>query len=103
MTAPRILPLAAIFLLVAGCAAGPEEAEPIEWSPTWFQCDGSFECIAVYDAYCKYSAVNARYALVYQDWTRQRLVALGELQPCDAAAEQQPLAAYCRSKRCAYP
>ncbi len=89
------------LLLLAGCAAGG--GEPIEYSDDWFRCDSRLDCIAVYDAYCKYTAVNADYSLVYQDWARQRLEALGELLPCEPVAEDRPLAAYCRRSRCEYP
>lgn len=95
--------LLCVALLAAACATEPEEVETISWSPTWFQCDDGFDCVAVFDAYCKYTAVNRRYALIYQDWARQQLVRLDELLPCDAPAEQQPEAAYCRNKRCARP
>lgn len=90
-------------LLAGGCATAPEDAEPITWSAAWFQCDGSFDCIAVYDAYCKYTAVNVRYALLYQDWARQQLAELDELLPCEAPADELPHAAYCRRNRCANP
>lgn len=102
----RVRVLAAALALAAvggGCAAGADEKEPLAWSPQWFQCDGRFECVAVYDAFCKYTAVNSTYSLQYQDWARQQVRAVGELRPCELPGEQRPLAAYCRSKRCEYP
>ena len=62
--------LAVTALISLGCANNTVPEEPIQWSAQWFQCDSRFECIAVQDAYCKHTAVNANYSLVYQDWAR---------------------------------
>lgn len=93
----------ALTMVLGGCAAAPDESEPLAWSLQWFQCDGRFECVAVYDAFCKYTAVNSSHSLQYQDWARQQVRAVGELRPCEMPGEQRPLAAYCRNKRCEYP
>ncbi|MDZ7644691.1 MAG: alpha/beta fold hydrolase [Woeseiaceae bacterium] len=89
--------------LPAGCATSPDPAEPIEYSSSWFRCDSRFDCIAVYDAYCKYTAVNSRHALIYQDWARQEVTRVDELRPCPPSREDFPLAAACRAQTCEYP
>lgn len=95
--------LLGIGVLVAGCAGNPVPQEPIEYSDDWFRCDGRFDCIAVYDAFCRYTGVNGRYALVYQDWALQQVAALDEIVPCEPVEADRPLAAYCRANRCEYP
>ncbi|MBT8084075.1 MAG: hypothetical protein KJO19_06435 [Woeseia sp.] len=87
-------------LLCAGCAATEEPVEDIEWSSQWFQCESRFDCVAVYDAYCKYTGVNTRYLTIYQDWARQQVERSGELMPCEPVGDDKPLAAYCHSKKC---
>lgn len=89
--------------LLAGCAAQDAPEEPINWSAEWFQCESRFDCIAVFDDYCKYSAVNVRYSLVYQDWVRQQVDKSGERRPCLRDRDADALTAYCRNQRCEYP
>jgi hypothetical protein len=97
-----LLCLAAI--VASGCATNDVPEEPIEWSADWFRCDSRFECIAVLDAYCKYTAVNSGYSLVYQDWARQQVERVGERIPCEASgSDEKHLAAVCRSNRCEHP
>ena len=95
--------LPVLAVLLAGCAVPSVPGEPIEWSADWFRCDGRFDCIAVYDAFCQYTAVNANHSLVYQDWALQQVTALDERVFCEPVEADRPLAAYCRSKRCEYP
>ncbi|MCB1845515.1 MAG: hypothetical protein KDI09_21275 [Halioglobus sp.] len=98
--------VAAVTLLAAAGCAGNDTAEgPIEWSAQWFQCESSYECIAVLDAYCKYTAVNSGYSLVYQDWARQQVQSVGEMTPCmrDTSDVDMPQAAVCRSGTCEQP
>lgn len=105
MTAPRVCCLApALAALLAACAGVPEEpAEPVAWSDKWFRCDSSFECIAVYDAFCRFTAVNDDYSLVYLDWARQTVQEADALGPCDPVGDDRPLRAWCREQRCEYP
>lgn len=86
--------------LCGACASESVRQEPIEWSAEWFQCDSRFDCAAVYDAFCKYTAVNTNYLLVYQDWARQQVERSEELTPCEPVEENKPLAAQCRNKVC---
>ena len=97
--------VAAATLWLAGCASNNVTDEPIEWSAEWFQCKSSFECIAVLDAYCKYTAVNSRYSLVYQDWAREQVESVDEIMPCARGADDDvlPQAAVCRNGSCALP
>lgn len=92
-------------VLLAGCAApGEEEAVPIVYSDEWFRCDSHFDCVAVYDAFCKYTGVNTRYSIVYQDWARERLRELDEIEPCFRDDSRSvPPRAWCRDNRCKYP
>jgi len=96
---------ALVTAMLAGCAAPEEEeAVPIVYSDEWFRCDSHFDCVAVYDAFCRYTGVNARYSLVYQDWARQRLRELDEMQPCFRDSDRSvPPRAWCREQRCEYP
>lgn len=105
MNALRIAGLALTALLAAGCASHTAPAEPIVWSAEWFQCDSRFDCIAVQDAYCKHTAVNMNYSLVYQDWARQQVESIGELAPCDRDSEQDrmPIPAVCHNNTCQHP
>lgn len=90
-------------LLLAGCAtAPPEDAEPIEYSADWFRCDNSFQCVAVYDAFCRFTAVNSRYTLVYQDWAREQVAALEETVPCEPVNDLATRGALCRQNRCVH-
>lgn len=93
----------AAAMAVAGCSTQPVPDEPITFSQEWFQCDSRFDCVAVFDDYCKYTGVNARYSLVYQDWVRQQVTKSGELRPCQRDRDENVLTAYCRNQRCEYP
>lgn len=97
--------VATTALLMAGCATNDVADEPITWAAEWFQCKSSFECIAVLDAYCKYTAVNSRYSLVYQDWARQQVASVDEIMPCARGADDDvlPQAAICRNGTCVQP
>ena len=97
----RALTAALTLLLIGGgCATDMEPAEPIEWSAEWFRCDSRFDCVAVYDSFCKYTGVNTSYQLVYQDWSRQQAMNNDELVPCEPVGDDKPLAAYCRKNVC---
>jgi len=98
-----ILAIALNAVLCGACATHTEPAKDIEWSAKWFQCESRFECVAVYDAYCKYNAVNLNYVLVYQDWARQQVQRSEELIPCEPVGENKSLTARCRNKVCQYP
>lgn len=86
--------------LFTACAGQQAPEEPITWSAEWFQCDNRFQCVAIYDAYCKYTAVNSNYMLVYQDWARQQVAGLEDLKACPPLERDFPGAAYCRENRC---
>lgn len=94
---------AVLLLLLAACVTDGEPAAEIQWSPEWFQCDGRFDCTAVYDAYCKYTGVNTNYLRIYQDWAHQQVHKSGEILFCEPVGDDKPLAAYCRNKICEYP
>lgn len=97
-----VLAAALVVLFCSGCATDSEPVEPIEWSAEWFQCDSRFDCVAVYDSFCKYTGVNTRYQLVYQDWSRQQAMMNDELIPCEPVGDDKPLAAYCRKNVCTH-
>ncbi len=100
-TCLRAIALSGLALIASGCAITPDSNEPIAWSADWFRCDSRFECIAVLDSYCKYTAVNASYSLVYQDWARQQVERVGELLPCEeSGVDEKHLAAVCRNRTC---
>lgn len=92
-------------LLLGGCAELPvEEQEEIVFSDSWFACDSRFQCIVVQDSFCNLTAVNRRYTIVYQDWSRQQVNKVGERLPCQRLDPSLPApAARCSSGRCAYP
>lgn len=89
-------------ILGSGCAsvAGPEEE--ITYASEWFTCKSRFSCVVVQDAFCKQTAVNAKSAIVYQDWSRQEVTRQGERSVCPRPEEFNPVAA-CIRGRCAYP
>lgn len=96
----KILKFLCIPMMLAACAGQQTAEEPITWSAEWFQCDGRFQCLSVYDAYCQYTAVNSNFVLIYQDWARQQVQGLDELKSCPPVESDKPGAAYCRQNRC---
>lgn len=95
----------ALFLLcamVSACAsvAGPEEE--ITYSDAWFACKSRFSCVVVQDSFCRTTAVNAKFAIVYQDWSRQEVVRQGERSVCPRPEELNSVAG-CVRGRCTYP
>ena len=91
--------------LLAGCASEPVSDEPITWSAEWFACESRFQCVAVYDAFCKHTGVNIEHLDTYQDWAQQQVLKTGEHVPCPPQdrSEAMPPRAYCRDQRCEYP
>ena len=90
-----------VFLAV-GCSQSPLYETDIEYSQSWFDCETRFECVVVYDAFCKIVAVNSKYSLVYQDWSRQEVTRVGERVVC-LDPELFSGGAGCRKSRCVYP
>ncbi|HZW59259.1 MAG TPA: hypothetical protein VFE85_03100 [Woeseiaceae bacterium] len=91
---------AALALLLGGCAVPPPPAEPIAWSPEWFACEGRFQCIVVYDAFCDFTPVNASHARSYELWANQEVRRLDEKVPCPPAAGQPVPVPVCRKGQC---
>lgn len=89
-------------LLAIGCSQPPPYETEIRYSESWFACEARFECVAVYDAFCKFVAVNSKYTLVYQDWSRQEVTREGESAVCPRPG-MLPGGAGCRKGRCVYP
>ena len=85
-----------------GCSQPLSRNTAIKASEDWFTCQGRFECVVVYDAFCKKVAVNSRYALVYQDWAREVGRRVGERTLCPDP-EFKYESAGCRENRCVYP
>ncbi|MFQ6006809.1 MAG: hypothetical protein ACE5OQ_15060, partial [Woeseia sp.] len=77
-------------------------APEIEYSQTWFDCEAHYECIVVYDAFCKNVAVNSRYSLVYQDWSQWEVTRVRERVVCPGPRVFAG-GAGCRNGRCIYP
>jgi hypothetical protein len=96
----RSAALTATILALAACAAPPAPGEPVVWSPEWFQCEGRFQCIVVYDAFCNFTPVNARHARSYEEWAHQEVRRVNEQVPCPPAGELPPPVPYCRKGQC---
>ncbi len=94
--------IAFFAFLAVGCAEPPRHETDIRYSETWFACDARFECVAVYDSFCKVVAVNSKYTLVYQDWSRQEVMREGERVVCSDPGLFSA-GAGCRKGRCVYP
>ena len=90
-----------VFLAV-GCSQPSSYETDIEYSETWFACEARFECVVVYDSFCKSVAVNSKYTLIYQDWARQEVTREGERAVC-SGANVFAGGAGCRKGRCVYP
>jgi hypothetical protein len=90
-----------VFLAV-GCAQSPTYETDIEYSKSWFTCESRFECVVVIDSFCNNVAVNSKYTLIYQDWTRQEVTREGERAVCP---DPRIMAggAGCRKGHCVYP
>ena len=97
----RFVVLLCIFLTF-GCSGPPAYETDIEYSETWFACKARFECVVVYDSFCKSVAVNSKYTLVYQDWSRQEVTREGERAVC-SVPDLFAGGAGCRKGRCVYP
>ncbi len=97
----RFVVLLCIFLTF-GCSRPPAYETDIEYSETWFACKARFECVVVYDSFCKSVAVNSKYTLVYQDWSRQEVTREGERAVC-SVPDLFAGGAGCRKGRCVYP
>lgn len=99
---PAALLLVALSLLQTGCSTPSGGAEEIVYSPDWFGCSARFQCVVVYDAYCNQTAVNRRFAILYQDWALQEVERAEERLPCPRPDFLNPVAA-CIAGRCTYP
>ena len=99
----RSIALAGLCAATAvACATGDSDLaakSPEDRNPAWFECEKKFECVAVVDSYCKEVAVNRKYALVYQDWTHERLQHAGALQFCELSGRRVG-SAICRNGVC---
>lgn len=91
-----------LWVMASGCAsvAGPEEE--ITYSDAWFACKSRFSCVVVQDSFCRTKAVNAKFAIVYQDWSRQEVIRQGERNVCPRPQELNTVAG-CVRGRCTYP
>lgn len=88
------------MLSLASCAAPPEPEEPIVWTDEWFECEGRFQCIIVYDAWCNFTAVNAEHARTYEFWATQEARRHDEKIPCPPAGSQPAPLPVCREGKC---
>ena len=100
--AAKIVLVVTALIGLGGCAGQVNDAEPIVYSDEWFRCESRFQCVVVYDAYCRSVAVNRRSAIVYQDWALQQVELAGERRLCPRTDEISPIAA-CLKSRCTYP
>lgn len=94
--------LALTFFLALGCSHSAPVSVATEASDDWFACTGRFDCVVVYDAFCKKTAVNSDYALTYQDWSWREVRRVGEGTVCPSPGYMHE-AAGCRANRCVYP
>jgi hypothetical protein len=94
------LPALAAAALLAACTGMQVPDEPVSWSPEWFQCESRFECIVVYDAYCKFTPVNAEHARMYEQWAHQEVRRHDEQIPCPPANEIPAPVPLCRRGEC---
>jgi hypothetical protein len=90
------------FLLGLGCSQPEPYETDIEYSESWFSCETRFECVVVYDAFCKNVAVNRKFTLIYQDWSHQQVTREGIRSVC-ADSDIFVAGAGCRNGRCVYP
>lgn len=98
----RVLLAAAAISVLVACTGAPLTDEERLYSSQWFACDARFQCVVVYDAFCNSTAVNRRFALVYQDWAQQEVARTGERIVCPPPLDANPLAG-CVRGRCQYP
>lgn len=89
-------------LSLAACATPQVAEEEIAYSSSWFSCKTRFNCVVVYDAFCKFTAVNARSAIIYQDWSLQEVIRQGERGVCPGPDSYSEVAG-CADGRCVYP
>ena len=101
MTIRRTL-VGLLLLALGGCATNPAVEEDIIYSADWFSCKNRFSCVVVYDAFCSLTAVNAKSAIVYQDWSRQEVIRRGERSVCPRPDGLNEVAG-CVQGRCTYP
>ena len=97
----RFVVLLFLFLAFA-CSQPPADETDISYSEIWFACETRFECVVVYDSFCNSVAVNSKYTLIYQDWSRQEVTREGERMVCSAPGVFAG-GAGCRNGRCVYP
>lgn len=89
-------------LVSIGCTQPEIDDAGIEYSESWFACAARFDCVVVFDAFCKHVAVNSKYTLIYQDWTRQQVRREGMRVVCSDPVTFAG-GAGCRKGRCVYP
>lgn len=91
-----------LMCAITACATEPVIEEDIVYSSEWFSCKNRFSCVVVYDAFCSLTAVNARSAIAYQDWSRQEVIRRGERAVCPRPDRLNEVAG-CVQGRCTYP
>lgn len=89
-------------VVLAACAQAPVNDEDILYSSGWFACKSRFNCVVVYDSFCNLTAVNSRYSIVYQDWSRQEVIRLEERTVCPRPDRLNEVGG-CVQGRCVYP
>jgi hypothetical protein len=73
----RVVSAIGLSLLVS-CSQTPVDETCTVYSDSWFTCEAHLECVAVFDAFCRWTAVNSKNALDYQAWTRREVTDAGE-------------------------
>lgn len=95
-----LIPAISVLLLAACGSTPPEDQEDIIYSSEWFGCLGRFECVVVQDSYCREVAVNRRYSIIFQDWSRQQVDREGERIVCPRDEGLAAPIAACTQGRC---
>lgn len=91
-----------LSMVTVACTQPTAYETDIAYSDSWFACEARFECVAVYDAFCKFVGVNKKYTLIYQDWSYQEVRSEGESAVCPSPMMHTE-GAGCRKGRCVYP
>ena len=101
----RRLSLGVVVMSIAACAANPD-LQPVGATAaeapdqSWFQCDGRFDCVVVFDANrCTNRAINSRFAVEFETWTQEFLDRAAESRGCDPDLDAEPRA-ICRNRQC---
>lgn len=96
----RIPTLILAISMLPACGSFSEEQEEIIYSSEWFACSGRFQCVVVQDSYCREVAVNRRYSIILQDWSRQQVELEGERVVCPRDEGFAAPIAVCSQGRC---